>query len=393
LGAASELRTASRGHERAFLASLRDRVPQGWVVALGHEFGVALLGGDPLPDDEAPAFALRLDVVLVLDHERGVAELRGSSHCAIDAWLDRFGPALTAVSTGREASSDSGGTEAAGSAAPATWRHGADDYARQVEACRSFIRDGDAYVLCLTDTAEISCDGIDPCALYAQLRETTPAIRGGIIGAAGRLLLSASPERFLSVENGEVTTRPIKGTRPRGGTPTADAQLADELRNDPKERAENLMIVDLMRNDLSRVCDPATVAVSGFLQVETHPRVHQLVSTVSGRLRPGFDVIDVIAACFPGGSMTGAPKRRAVELLAALEGRPRGLYGGCFGWIDAQGNAELAMTIRSIEIRGGYRATVGAGGGITADSDPSREHQEKLLKAAPLFDALRSARS
>lgn len=155
------------------------------------------------------------------------------------------------------------------------------------------------------------------------------------------------------------------------------------------------MIVDLMRNDLSRVCEPETVATEGFLRVETHARVHQLVSTVSGRLRKGSDVFDAIEACFPGGSMTGAPKRRAVEILASLEQRPRGLYSGCFGWIAGSGDAELAMTIRSIELRGlgsAPEARVGAGGGITADSDPARERAEKDLKAAPLLAVLVTGR-
>jgi anthranilate synthase component 1 len=152
------------------------------------------------------------------------------------------------------------------------------------------------------------------------------------------------------------------------------------------------MIVDLMRNDLSRVCEPGTVTTRGFLRVETHPHVHQLVSTVAGRLAQGCDVFDVIEASFPGGSMTGAPKRRAVELLAALEDGPRGLYSGCFGWIGHGGDAELAMTIRSVELRDFASpcgtATVGAGGGITADSDPFAEEQERVLKAAPLLALL-----
>lgn len=205
--------------------------------------------------------------------------------------------------------------------------------------------------------------------------------------------MSASPERFLSVRARRIVTHPIKGTRPRGATPEADTALAAQLANDPKERAENLMIVDLMRNDLSRVCELGSVGVEGFLRVETHPHVHQLVSTVGGRLRADRDIFDAVEACFPGGSMTGAPKRRAVEILRALEGAPRGLYSGCFGWVDDGGDAELAMTIRSVELRGGAGtsvALVGAGGGITADSDPQRETAEKHLKAAPILAALAS---
>uniref|UniRef100_UPI003A85DEEF anthranilate synthase component I family protein n=1 Tax=Leucobacter sp. BZR 635 TaxID=3378705 RepID=UPI003A85DEEF len=255
----------------------------------------------------------------------------------------------------------------------------------------------DAYVLCLTDTVERETE-LSPLELYERLRGG--AVRGGVISIPGRALVSASPERFLSVRDGTVSTHPIKGTRPRGQSPEQDSALAAELAADPKERAENLMIVDLMRNDLARVCEVGSVRVERFLAVETHPRVHQLVSTVAGELRADLDVCDAIAACFPGGSMTGAPKRSAVEILAGLEAGPRGLYSGCFGWIDDSGDAELAMTIRGIELRrepsdGGAwgdgataRAFVGAGGGITIDSDPVAERRERDLKAAAMLAIL-----
>ena len=245
---------------------------------------------------------------------------------------------------------------------------------------------------------------IDPLALFQQLRTGSRAVRGGVLVAGNDALVSMSPERFLSVHDGTVRTHPIKGTRKRGGTREADAALATALKADPKERAENLMIVDLMRNDLSRVCAVGTVRVERFLEVETHPHVHQLVSTIAGELSTRevvggsapHDVWDAIAACFPGGSMTGAPKRRAVEILGELEAGPRGLYSGCFGWVAANGDAEIAMTIRSVELRADIGADgqvetsvrIGAGGGITADSDPAMEAAEKHLKASPLLAAL-----
>jgi anthranilate/para-aminobenzoate synthase component I len=277
--------------------------------------------------------------------------------------------------------------------APAVvWRRSDDRYRADVEACRSAIRKGEAYVLCLTDTAEAR-GSFEPLELYRRLRRSGAASRGGVIVTTGRALVSGSPERFLSIRGNRVATHPIKGTRPRGNTPAHDRALALELAEDPKEQAENLMIVDLMRNDLSRVCDAGTVSVDRFLEVETHPHVHQLVSSVSGRIAAGAGLEQVLEACFPGGSMTGAPKRRAVELLAELEGRPRGLYSGCFGWIDASGDAELAMTIRGIELRGDGRtnydrALIGAGGGITVDSNADREVAEKHLKADSLIAAL-----
>ena len=404
LGTASEVRVARPGDETGFLAGLRHSpggaranapgFAGGWVVALGYEFGVGLLGigthGSGAPET---ALALRADLVLALDHAAGTAELRGGTAGQRERWSEEFlrdatdGPDPSAAP-----SAGLGGGEPGhwvpGGASPSgpRWRAADTAYADRVAACKQAIAAGEAYVLCLTDTAEVRGE-FDPVSVYTALRDSGSAVRGGVVSAAGRALVSASPERFLSVSAGEVSTHPIKGTRPRGATPAEDEALAAELAVDPKERAENLMIVDLMRNDLSRVCVPGSVAVDGFLRVETHPHVHQLVSTVTGRLREGADAIDAIEACFPGGSMTGAPKRRAVEILATLEDGPRGLYSGCFGWLDDGGDAELAMTIRSVELRDGT-AYVGAGGGITADSVAAHEVAEKHLKAASVLAGL-----
>ena len=401
LGAAREVRHAVRGREREFLSELRDGIDTGaaagWVIALGYEFGVALMGLDPLPDDAAPGFALRRGTELVLDHASGTAELRGDDATELDVWLDDHGAALRSAVPADPASGigsgiGAGRAEAVPGTSPA-------EYEVDVEACLAAIRDGDAYVLCLTDTSEVR-GAFDPLGVYLRLREEGghgPALRGAVIVAGERALVSTSPERFLSVRDGWASTHPIKGTRPRGHDDAADRILAADLLADPKERAENLMIVDLMRNDLSRFCVPGTVAAAGVPRVESHPGVHQLVSTVRGRIGPGRDALDALEACFPGGSMTGAPKRSAVEILAQLEGAARGLYSGCFGWIGGSerrvDRAELAMTIRSIELRGigsssASVARVGAGGGVTIDSDPARERAEKDLKAAPLLAAL-----
>lgn len=422
LGAAAEVRVATRGSEREFLAGLRasavvgDAVPpgsaavapgggfqRGWVVALAYEFGVALLGVTPAFDDEAPGVALRANVVLRLDHDRREAELCGESSAELDAWWSAHGPAWTQPAAAAPASiADTTTAQIAPRVPPGStsttstprWLRGAEDYAASVRACLDAITAGEAYVLCLTDRAETRASP-DPLELFLRLRARGPSLRGGVLAWEDRALVSASPERFLTVADREVRTHPIKGTRPRDPSPEADRALAAELAADPKERAENLMIVDLMRNDLSRVCVPGTIDTRGFLRVEAHPHVHQLVSTVAGTLRPERDAVDALLACFPGGSMTGAPKRRAVQLLADLEGVPRGLYSGCFGWLDDGGDAELAMTIRSVEVRGrggpNPRAWVGAGGGITADSDPAREERERRLKADPLLAALAGA--
>lgn len=403
LGIASEVREAERGRERDFLASLRAqqqgaaaaRPPRvssglaaGWIAALGYEFGVALVGADAPVDDAAPAFALRADAVLVVNHDTGSAEVCGDAAAAarLSALLTtRSAPVATTPARAAR-------LHPAHELAQPVWR--GDDYEARVADCRAAIRAGDAYVLCLTDTAEAHTVA-SPLELYGRLRQG--AMRGGVISMPGRALVSASPERFLSVRGHTVSTHPIKGTRPRGESADRDRELAAELAADPKERAENLMIVDLMRNDLARVCAVGSVRVERFLTVETHPRVHQLVSTVAGELRAGADVYDALEACFPGGSMTGAPKRSAIEVLSFLEAGPRGLYAGCFGWIDDGGDAELAMTIRGVELRAAAgtvwpadtatrsRALVGAGGGITIDSVPEAERRERDLKAAAML--------
>ncbi|NYD26972.1 anthranilate synthase component I family protein [Leucobacter aridicollis] len=407
LGIAADTLTAERGHERAFLAALRERscgvradgdlahgagLTTGWIVALGYEFGVGLLGAEAAPDAAAPGFALRCDAVLVVDHDADTATVRGETAAAA-----RLRAVLAAGAGSARAATTT--TDASRVASPGSWRGTA--YSARVDECRAAIRRGDAYVLCLTDTAEAETDAL-PLELYARMRGG--AMRGGLVVTADRALVSASPERYLSVADGTVRTHPIKGTRPRGEDAAEDRALAEELAADPKERAENLMIVDLMRNDLTRVCEPGSVRVERFLTVESHPRVHQLVSTVAGELSPARDVFDAIQSCFPGGSMTGAPKRSAVEILGALEAGPRGLYSGCFGWVDDSGNAELAMTIRGVELRGpGLTdqpsgdarseraprvALVGAGGGITIDSDPGAEVRERDLKAAAMLAIL-----
>ena len=254
-----------------------------------------------------------------------------------------------------------------------TWHETDAQYLANIAACQDAIREGEAYQLCLTTEAEI--DGaFDPVVIYARLRAQSPSHHGALLRIGGVSLLSSSPERFLEVDPGPgaiVRTHPIKGTRPRDPDATSDARLRDELLASEKERAENIMIVDLMRNDLARVSEPGSVTVPSLLDVESYAQVHQLVSSIEGRLRAGLDGIDAIAACLPAGSMTGAPKQRATEILDTLERRARGLYAGAFGYLGRDGRVDLAMTIRSIVLdeRG---ATIGTGGGITALSVPER---------------------
>ena len=269
---------------------------------------------------------------------------------------------------------------------PVTWRDSTQHYRDMIESAQGAIREGDAYQVCLTTAVDIG-GAIDPVDLHRVMRELNPTHHQALMRMGDVTLVSATPETFLDISAaGVVTTRPIKGTRPRGLTPEEDEQLARELLDSDKERAENLMIVDLMRNDLSPVCELGSVRVPELLVVETYASVHQLVSTVTGQLKAGVDLVDVFASTFPAGSMTGAPKRRAVQLLARWEEQPRGYYSGVFGVWRGDGSATVAMTIRTAVVTN-ERVEVGVGGGITALSDPSLEVAEVGIKALPFLKA------
>ena len=257
------------------------------------------------------------------------------------------------------------------------------DYARAFRRIQHYLREGDCYQVNYAQRFSLSFEG-DPFALYLAMREQNPAPYGALLELPFASILSSSPEQFLRVNKGRVRTRPIKGTRPRGATPEQDRILARALTQSAKDRAENLMIVDLMRNDLGRVCEPGSIQVPELFKVESYPTVHHLVSTVTGKLADGEDALSLLAACFPGGSITGAPKRRAMEIIQELEAGPRDIYCGSIGWIDSQGNMDTSIAIRTLQLSGG-RAVYHAGGGIVADSRLDEEYQESLDKAAALF--------
>ena len=228
----------------------------------------------------------------------------------------------------------------------------------------------------------------DAWRLYEALRARSPAPFAAYLALPEITVVGASPERFLRLDaEGRVETRPIKGTRVRGATPAADARLRDELLASEKERAENAMIVDLMRNDLGRVCEVGSIEVAELFGIERHATLFQMVSTVRGRLRADCDRVDLLRAAFPPGSMTGAPKIAAIELLARLEPVRRGIYSGALGYLDARGGADLCVVIRSVLCRG-RRAWLHVGGGVVMDSDPRAEWEETLAKARAPLDAL-----
>lgn len=243
------------------------------------------------------------------------------------------------------------------------------------------IEAGDLYQANLTFRAGMHFDG-DPLALYARLRQRQSAPYGAIMSTGADLVFSFSPELFFKVTGRDVACRPMKGTAERHADPAKDAAAARSLATDPKQRAENLMIVDLMRNDLSRVAEPGSVKVPQLFAVETYPTVHQMVSAVTARRREDVDAFDILAALFPCGSVTGAPKIRAAQVIAELEDRPRGVYTGSIGHFAPNGDACFNVAIRTLTVSPeSGRLTIDLGSGIVADSDPVAEWEECLTKA------------
>ncbi|MGB3375770.1 MAG: anthranilate synthase component I family protein [Microbacterium sp.] len=354
---------------------VQDEIPfsGGWVGWLDYESGTAALGA-PVAGAAPGGAWIAVTRAIAVDHATGRmfaladADELSAWHAEVSATVDGTlmpPPAPAAVDH------------------DAIARHGVREYLGMIRDCRHAIERGDAYQLCLTTRFSVGRPA-DPLLVYRRLRAATPAHHGGYLRIGEQHLLSASPERFLTVADGAVFTSPIKGTRPRASDADEDARLAEELRTDVKERAENVMIVDLMRNDLSRIGVPGTLVVERLWEVESYPAVHQLVSTVRVRMRDGVTFGDLSDAAFPAGSMTGAPKLSATGILHALERGPRGIYSGCFGHIGLDGRVDLAMVIRSIVVaRDG--AYVGAGGGITWLSRAEAEVAEVATKArAPL---------
>ncbi len=262
-----------------------------------------------------------------------------------------------------------------------------EEYGSWFARVQEQLRLGNTYEVNLTYRESVVSER-DPVEVYLRLREVNPAPYAAYLQHEGVSVLSSSPERFVTVDRRRwVETKPIKGTTPRGGTPEEDEAHREALRTDPRYRAENLMIVDLLRNDLSMVCEPGSVTVPVLMDVESYPSVHQLVSTVRGHLRDGVGTVDALRALFPAGSMTGAPKLRTMQVIGDVETSPRGVYSGALGWIGGDGRADLGVVIRTLVAhRGVY--TYGTGGGITVRSDAASEYDETRWKAARLLTAL-----
>ena len=268
-------------------------------------------------------------------------------------------------------------------------RRGTDDYAAAVEEAREAIRAGEAFQIVVSQRFELDTTA-DALEVYRVLRTTNPSPYMYLLRFEGFDIVGASPEALVAVRDATATMHPIAGTRWRGASPDEDAQLEADLLADPKERAEHVMLVDLGRNDLGRVCRPGSVRVVEFLRIERYSHVMHLVSTVTGELDDGRTAFDAVAACFPAGTLSGAPKPRAMELIEELEPTRRGPYGGVVGYLDFAGNADTAIAIRTAVICGGV-AYVQAGAGIVADSNPAAEDTECLNKARVVLSAVAAA--
>ncbi|MDD5349186.1 MAG: aminodeoxychorismate synthase component I [Chthoniobacteraceae bacterium] len=266
------------------------------------------------------------------------------------------------------------------------------DFIARVERAQAYIAAGDIYQVNLTHRFSVPWPGnADPFALYEALRRCSPAPHAAYLALNERRVLSSSPELFLKIDGRRICTRPIKGTRPRRADPEEDVRSARDLTSSPKERAELLMITDLERNDLGQICAYGSVRAPELLKLERFAQVFHLVSTVEGELRPKVDAVTALRACSPGGSITGAPKKRAMEIIAELEPEPRGLYTGAIGYFGFDGSAQFNIAIRTVVVEKGL-AHFHVGGGIVADSLPEKEWQETLDKAAGILLAAEQMR-
>lgn len=353
----------------------------GWIGYLSYATGCAWLGQ---PNNHQPRLAPDIQIGLydwavVIDHQQQIATLVGagqalSTRTHWDALCDLAQPVATLPPltpyTGRLLENSLPKTA----------------YTQAFQRIQHYLQAGDSYQINLTRRFSAHTTE-DSWSLYRRLRQLSPAPYGAYLAFPEATICCNSPEQFLQKTADQVCTRPIKGTRARGMTPAEDAQLQAALRNSGKDQAENLMIVDLLRNDLGRVCQPGSIQVPALFQLESYAKVHHLVSTIHGRLQPNKDAIDLLQACLPGGSITGAPKKRAVQIIAELEPVNREMYCGTIFWLGLDGNLDSNISIRTV-LHQNNTLYYWAGGGIVADSEADAEYQESLDKAAAFLALL-----
>ncbi|MEU5987868.1 aminodeoxychorismate synthase component I [Spirillospora sp. NPDC047418] len=368
----------------------------GWVGYLGYELKAETGGSRAHRSPHPDAAMIFADRAVVFDHADGVVHLLalcpvGDDRAAL-SWLDDTEARLAELPV-PEAPAPI--TEPPGASRPSrasgllTLRHGRGAYLGKIAESRREIIAGETYEVCLTNllTAAVRAD---PWDLYRRLRRSDPVPFGALLRFGDLTVLSSSPERFLRVSaDGQAESKPIKGTRPRSSDPSEDRRLRAELARSVKDRAENLMIVDLVRHDLGGVAEAGSVTVDPIFDVESYTTVHQLVSTVRARLRPDISAVRCVQAAFPGGSMTGAPKIRTMQIIDRLEEGPRGVYSGAIGYFSLSGAADFSIVIRTaVASASAGRIEFGIGGAITALSDPAAEFEETAVKAAPLLRLL-----
>jgi para-aminobenzoate synthetase len=371
----------------------------GYVGCLGYELK-AETGGHAAHRSEMPDAALLFaDRMLAIDHLEGTCYLlalsAGDDDADARAWLqdasrrlrslpgDGAAPPPDVVAGGLVGMTDPSAQELV------ELRHGKDEYLHRIAECIDEIYEGESYEICLTNTVTAQTE-IDPRRTFSWLRTISPVPYGALLEFGDIAVLSVSPERFLSVGcDGVAESKPIKGTRPRGATAAEDEALRLDLSSRQKDRAENLMIVDLIRNDLNTVCEIGSVHVPKLFDVETYAPVHQLVSTIRGTLRPEVSAVGCVRATFPGGSMTGAPKIRTMQIIDRLEAGPRGFYSGALGWFGLSGAADLSIVIRTLTATGRH-VSFGVGGAVVALSDAEEEFEETVVKSRAMVTALRA---
>ena len=352
----------------------------GWFLYLGYELAMGLeprLHLPPSPHRLPAGFAARCEAVVIVDREKGETRLVATSAAAL-ARLEKEVDALTGTAAVPELPSVVKGVR----------EDAPEQFLQGVERIREYLRAGDAFQVNLSRawSAELA-PGADHRHLYTRLRRSNPAPFAGLACHQGSAILSSSPERLISIDDRLVQTRPIAGTRPRGENEAEDQALRERLLESLKERAEHIMLIDLERNDLGRVCVPGSVEVSELMAVESYRHVHHIVSNVRGRLREGVAPLDAVRAVFPGGTITGCPKLRAMEIIGELEGVGRGFYTGAMGYLSDHGRLDLNILIRSLLVEDG-QVHLRAGAGIVADSVPELELAETRAKARGLLAAL-----
>lgn len=374
----------------------------GWLGYLGYELKRETGGSDVMTDtpDAALIFAGR---AVVMDHSEGTVWLLALDAPEAASWLKLARSAVTlAQSAEASQAARAGGSNAVERSLDLNFlsRDSELDYKRKIAAAQHEIADGNSYEVCLTTalSTKVKAGNLDQWETYLALRRNNPAPFASYLRLGDLTISSTSPERFLRMaSDGGMRAEPIKGTRRRAADPAADEILRHELASSLKDRAENIMIVDLLRNDLSHFAEPGSVTVSRLCEIESYATVHQLVSTIDAKLRPGSSRAEAVAACFPAGSMTGAPKISTMAILDLLEEAPRGVYSGAIGYFSLNGATDLAVAIRTLVMQGEstgadgagtLKLSLGVGGAITADSAPQEEYEEIRVKAFGVLSAL-----